>query len=697
MMYTLKKYLRKPLTLALTLGASLLLGLLSFAGMYILLPILGVSIAAFVLSVIYEGEIYQRNIENALEKLLDDHYTAELLGEEYLDGVRNLPEETKSALPHFFKTYLKLKLASEDINAHPSAALEKRLKLMRIWLGELIIDNEAKTPFAKTVFASITDLKIWQEKADNINRNHRYIQIFSAIAATLMSLGTVYLILEVLPALPFLSIAATTLPFVVIPMSVIAGIAYGFLSYNAMTDFLLKNNLQSWWQDIKSQLTSPDRNILFAVFSALIFTLNLSLTLFTAGTWWTVVNASQATWKWLKNPLLRIASTLIAPVVSVSTLVFNLDNTIHTIEEVKAALSQKTPVVENEPSTPKVPPETLAQLMNPFRIIHKLTFTPLLILLFLGHLISIGLTADRMPGVPAIVSALAGMISEGFEDLHYFFDINSLINRMVNFAKIIFSPFKALYFMIFEAYKADNSEEIFSQLKTIMTEGTVDNASSNHGAHAHHHHEHSAIPTKVLELIFSPLFALSALWHWGFQNTTQEKPKTLWDCYLLQTGKQEECCDVKFAGIENKDDLEWIEEETHYKLGKHLSDLHQQSNTPELQTRKTAVEELQQNLSTLDRVINKHSQTLAASGSSSSTTSLLMTELSGHFNAVRSLHKAEYPDLKKEEEIHREKPEPKKTKKRIKRKDFCCFGKNTKCDETHDLEFFCIEIGSARK
>lgn len=611
MMYTLKRYLKKPLTLTLTLGASLLLGLLSFAGMYILMPLLGVSIAAllgvsiaaFVLSVIYEGEIYQRNIENALEKLLDGHYTSELLGEEYLDNLKALTKDKKDALPHFFKTYLKLKAIDSDGNAHPSAARQKRLKLMHIWLGQLMITNTAKTPYAQKVLGSVTDLEAWQEKANNTNRYHRYIQIFSAIAAALMSLGTVYLILEVLPTLPFLSIAPAALPFVVLPMAVIAGIAYGFLSYNSLTDFLLKNNLKEWWQDIKSQLTSPDRNsntIFFAIFSALIFALNLSLTLFTAGTWWSVVNASQTTWSWLKNPIIRLTSALIAPVVAISTLGFNLENTIETIKEVKSALDQpksETPAVESLPADIKTSAETTWQLFNPFRILHKLTFTPLEMLLFLGHLVSIGLTADRMPGVPAIISALFGMISEGFEDFHYFFDINKLLNDINKL---------------------------------------LNNHSGNDGGHAHHHHEHSAIPTKVLEMLFSPLFALSALWHWGFQSKNQSPQKTFGDCYRLQTGKVEECGDNPFANIETTEDYEWIKEETYYMLGEHLNELEQQSFSPDKQT-KAAVIDLQGNLSQANNIINKY-PTILGPSSSPSTTSLLMKELEPNLAIVKELH-----------------------------------------------------------
>ena len=50
----------------LTFGASLILGFLSFSGMYILVPMFPVAFAAFGLSVAYEGEIYLQNIKHRL-------------------------------------------------------------------------------------------------------------------------------------------------------------------------------------------------------------------------------------------------------------------------------------------------------------------------------------------------------------------------------------------------------------------------------------------------------------------------------------------------------------------------------------------------------------------------------------------------------------------------------------------------------
>ena len=78
----MKKSHKYIITTILTIGASLWLGLLSFSGMFVLIPSLGLALSAFVLSVLYDGEIYQKNINNALNKLFNNDLIAEKIGEE---------------------------------------------------------------------------------------------------------------------------------------------------------------------------------------------------------------------------------------------------------------------------------------------------------------------------------------------------------------------------------------------------------------------------------------------------------------------------------------------------------------------------------------------------------------------------------------------------------------------------------------
>lgn len=79
-----KKTIRGGYIILFTLGASLGLGLLSFAGIYALIPMVSVGVGAFVLSTVYESEIYQKNIGHAFDKLTKPNYLRNRLSRELL-------------------------------------------------------------------------------------------------------------------------------------------------------------------------------------------------------------------------------------------------------------------------------------------------------------------------------------------------------------------------------------------------------------------------------------------------------------------------------------------------------------------------------------------------------------------------------------------------------------------------------------
>ena len=84
-----KKIPRYLALFLLTFGASLILGFLSFGGMFALWPILPLAFSAFVLSVAYEGEIYLQNIKGALNKLFKHNHLQRQLANNYL--LNNFP------------------------------------------------------------------------------------------------------------------------------------------------------------------------------------------------------------------------------------------------------------------------------------------------------------------------------------------------------------------------------------------------------------------------------------------------------------------------------------------------------------------------------------------------------------------------------------------------------------------------------
>ncbi len=119
------------------------------------------------------------------------------------------------------------------------------------------------------------------------------------------------------------------------------------------------------------------------------------------------------------------------------------------------------------------------QTWNPFRIILKLTYTPLRIVFFLGHLVSIGVTSDRLPGLDEILSALIGIVAEFFEDWHYFFS--------------------------FEHAHRDDIQSLY------------DEYSEKEGGHDHK----DDFPTRILRTLFYPCIYLAAWWDSAFSARQQ--------------------------------------------------------------------------------------------------------------------------------------------------------------------------------
>lgn len=99
----LKKIPYNLALILLTAGASIILGFLSFSGMYALYPLLGLAFATFALSVAYEGEIYLQNIKGALTKLFKSDYLEHRMAKEYL--LDHFPDNTEEEeCPQFSKT-----------------------------------------------------------------------------------------------------------------------------------------------------------------------------------------------------------------------------------------------------------------------------------------------------------------------------------------------------------------------------------------------------------------------------------------------------------------------------------------------------------------------------------------------------------------------------------------------------------------
>lgn len=510
-----KKLLRKFALYLLTSGASLILGFLSFGGMFALWPVLPLAFTAFVLSVAYEGEIYLQNITGSWNKLFKFKYLERQLAKQFLS--EHFPDTDAKDCPTFFKDYdiqlqrvhafgdKPLTLASKKLKKYE----EKTLADMEKWFSLMLFSGETQgvAPYAKAITTWIKQQQN-PSKEDIVAKKNRdtnnvwRMKGFSALAGVFMSVGTSYLLIEAFSAIPFFAtIPFSTWPLFIIPMAAIAGAAYGLLTYNTITEMYNNETLTKWLKNL-----SPQENVKKTALAYCLVTLALVLTICTAGTWWTVIKETRPLFGWMEK-LPRFIMGVINPLITgLSAVIFNLENTHQSLEWIMPTPSKEKVVESHKPMTGhsahmKTPRRTkkehFLQKMNPFRFILMLTITPLRLVLFAGHLISIGVTADRLPGVSTLFSAVIGIISEGFEDFHYFFSHGEVFED--------FHYFLHQYDEIGHQHDSacNHHHEQASEVQQLRDA----RLKKGHG----HDHSHD-IPTQVIKGLLTPIYYLAALW-----------------------------------------------------------------------------------------------------------------------------------------------------------------------------------------
>lgn len=545
----IKRIPRYLLVILLALGASIVLGFLSFAGMYALFPILGLAIVSLVLAMAYEGQIYFQNIDGALnklffhrnwvrERLANDYLLSlvEIYEEERAEALKNdeepLENEKESKVPEFVKTY------SELLNHYlvfKGKKLTKTQKIEKKRVTKMLHSMEKS--FEQILFKKETDehllnsektLKAWLmnesrqkkliKKLKTRTRIFYGVLAFSIVTGIFMGVGSTWLLMEGFAALPVLAtLSPAVLAGLIVPMAIVAGVAYGLLIYNALTDMIQNESIQKCLKVIQSNF---QRGLSFkGLFKVLgIFTLlslAMILTLCTAGTWWTVVKSAPPLFAWL-NKLPSFIMTIINPVITgIAALVFSVENMFVTLginepshhhahehhddshEHGKNFFVKIKDNLVKKHRAFKAREETLLQRINPFRIFLKITIEPLKTLGFFGHIISISVTSDRVPGIPAIFSAGASGATEFIEDWHYFQKHHHHANDPISLARKRLSP-------------------------------------------GHNHSHDDDIPTFLIKLLFSPVYLLSTLWAWGSskRNKNEDNKLSFKEAWGQQFGKK---------------------------------------------------------------------------------------------------------------------------------------------------------------
>lgn len=709
-----KKLLKYSMTFLLTFGASSILGFLSFGGMLAITPILALAFSAFALSIVYEGQIYWQNITGALNKLFfKNNYLQQLYANQLLR--KNFPDTDVEDCPQFFKDYeSQLRLLDrfnhqrlDDASKERKRKLEKRIRDMERWF--------AKQLFRKTD-DSLNDyegqIADWMDsegrREEHLSQyNSRRLTFyavgsFSVLAAGFMALGTTYLLMEAFLAIPLLAtIPFGTLPLIIAPLAVVAGISYGFLTYNAVTDMINNKSVQKFFKhfykdyikSIHDEFKSPTRSwkqlgkellktTLMSIITLSLLSVAVGLTICTAGTWWTVVKNSQPLFAWMaKMPSLIMG--IINPIITgASTIFFNLENIFETLSQVRGFFSSlfakkldiakslhniNTILHELDPNTFEQHQQELGdepdyrsilanienkmerlnenndektlkkmqiiqnltkqirdalnsdkkekksitqrwfmgeswwQILNPFRILLKLTYMPLRAIFFLGHLVSIGVTSDRVPGIPQFLSALLGILSEGFEDFHYFFadlghdhshehkaQVEAESHHLLiedEDTEVELSPSKSIDYVHETFITVENPKvQPTKQMTKILLN---DRFKEEHG------HDHSSdLPTIFLKGLFYPLFKLAAYYdHKLSQHNEDPKTRVSWERANDKIYGRKPKSSQTFHEDDPIELHEWEQQHSAYLIDKYI-DKHLESALPKLQLTTKKIEAL---------------------------------------------------------------------------------------------------------
>lgn len=433
----MKETLRRFSVYLLTGGASLYLGLLSLGGMYALVPLVPLAVLSFVLSVAYEGEIYLQNLNQAVKKLLKSDSLKRAMTKTYLkylfDAHPDLLRSQQDS-PRFFHDYLELLQSS-----HHSKRAKKRLKDLEKMFAELVFENGEDDPplYQKELRDWLNqrsdDLKpeAWRAYKEKQATLQSMIALpLSILAGIFSALGTTFLLFETITIVPVLAAISLNVWYVAVPpLALAAGVAYGLLTYNCTTDFMMNNPFSNWFGKIKRMWN--ENHTIEAVVMGVAFTvlcgLAGALTICTGGTWLTIVDENSSIYRFI-TALPKWVMGLMNPIViTLSSLAFNLQNTSASLSLFKSFFM--APLVAIGALYQGIAKQVQAawareswlQFLNPFRFLYQCLFQPLRLVLFLGHLISIGVTSDRVPGLSKLFSAFLGFLAELGEDTHYFF------------------------------------------------------------------------------------------------------------------------------------------------------------------------------------------------------------------------------------------------------------------------------------
>ena len=425
------KLLRYFATVFFTAGTIASIGFLGCTGVFLICTSIPLAVSVFLLSGAIEETVYGKSIYKGLGrlkligpkavqhflKLELDNYLENYLKKE---GLEKLQQSENDFLKDYYaqqKYYKNLKKNhSNSADENELKEAKKRLADLRRFFSTKIMQGNLDKVAGDYISSELTH----QSKL-MLRRAKRRVWILTGlfVISVIVGLGAGFVTASSMSAaLPALGIvlSAGALSAVIWPVAILAVIGAVFLLYKNMTDFFKENTLD--------KIKELCRNIIQSRAKSFVGLIIVSLTLFaavaTACTWWTAVNSGLALIPGVPLILVAVACPILIALNFATDLSFGASTTAKTIRALLAIrISELTLRLKTKFGALREK-ESLGQLINPFRIIIKLINIPFKVFIFSGHVVSMGITTDRMGGLPPILVAIGCSIPEALQDASFF-------------------------------------------------------------------------------------------------------------------------------------------------------------------------------------------------------------------------------------------------------------------------------------
>ncbi len=457
------KPLRYSLTALFSLGAIVLVGILSFSGMLYLTNNIALSLASSVLAVLIEGEIYKQNIFGGIGMLL--HLGTFIKRNNYCKKLKKLAENEKlrSNCPLLDDYYQLLQYKEALLHANFLDRIKYRADLEQtekslaemedIFIRYLQNDIDPNDHSAMKLVSSLfyTDYQKYlmqQELEKTIKKEKLWLWISMPITVVGGALAVLVTASQLSAAFITFGIVLTPvlMATVVWPIAIVAAIGFTIMIYKTFVDVVHNKVLQKNWKAFKklfSKEQSTINKVLYVVGIVLLTALAFVATIATAGTWWSAAKTGLSLIPFIttfSNTIKTVIVSIGMSLLGIALFVFDYVNNLESFKILTSTLSRahvptdQLDAVEKMPQIKKLftiigynlqhafiewTKKPWGVMFNPFTWLNKIIALPFRAVLFVGHCVSIGVTSDRLGDLNAAIPATICSLQEATTDLPY--------------------------------------------------------------------------------------------------------------------------------------------------------------------------------------------------------------------------------------------------------------------------------------